>query len=80
MTWSHTTSGGFSGRILPQGFIINVESPTVFDNDEKEYIMGMLNSCVSDTLFDAMNSTMHYLVGNVSRIPYMYDKSKFFLS
>lgn len=69
ITWSHTTSGGFSGRILPEHFIINVESPSVFSDKYLYYIMGLLNSCVGDKLFEIMNSSLHYLVGNVSKIP-----------
>ena len=76
ITWSHTTSGGFSGRELPEHFIINVESPTVFNAYDKYYIMAILNSAVGDLIFQTMNSTMHYLVGNVSRVPIIIDNNK----
>ena len=75
ITWSHTTSGGFSGRILPEHFIINVESPTVFTNKYLYYIIGLLNSCVGDALFEIMNSSLHYLVGNVSKIPLVLNNN-----
>ncbi len=69
ITWSHTTSISFSGRLLPEHFIINVESPSIFECAERNYVMGMLNSTVASLLFDVMNSTFHYLAGNVSTIP-----------
>lgn len=69
ITWSHTTSIGFSGRLLPEHFIINVESPSVFMCNNTEYVMGMLNSKVADLFFKVMNGTFHYLVGNIATVP-----------
>lgn len=75
ITWSHTTSGGFSGRILPCHFIINVESPSIFNCQNQLYVLAVLNSAVGDLLFETMNSTMHYLVGNVAKIPIISSNS-----
>jgi len=75
ITWSHTTSVSFSGRLLPEHFIINVESPSIFNCNCYEYIMGLLNSVVTDLIFKVMNSTFHYLVGNVATLPIKIDNS-----
>lgn len=76
ITWSHTTSGGFSGRQLPAHCIINVESPSIYNCDKPFYIMGLLNSLVGELIFQTMNSTMHYLVGNVSKVPVIVDEKE----
>lgn len=76
VTWSHTTSGGFSGRLLPEHFVINVESPSIFNSSNPRYLMGLLNSKVGELIFEIMNSTMHYLVGNVAKVPVMFDDLK----
>lgn len=70
VTWSHTTSSVFGARFLPNGFLFNVEAPTLFvDESHTLYFLALLNSCVSQLYLNAINATMHYLVGNISALP-----------
>ena len=71
ITWSHTTSSVFGARYLPAGSLFNVEAPTLFVNKAEEtyYTLGFLNSCVAQKYLDASNATMHYLVGNIIKLP-----------
>ena len=74
ITWSHTTSSVFGARYLPEGCLFNVEAPTLFAEKAKElYLLAFLNSCVAQLYLNAINSTMHYLVGNVSSLPVIYS-------
>ena len=74
ITWSHTTSSVFGARYLPEGCLFNVEAPTLFAAKAKElYLLAFLNSCVAQLYLNAINSTMHYLVGNVSSLPVIYS-------
>ena len=74
ITWSHTTSSVFGARYLPEGSLFNVEAPTLFAAKDKElYLLALLNSCVAQLYLNAINSTMHYLVGNVSSLPVIYS-------
>ena len=74
ITWSHTTSSVFGARYLPEGCLFNVEAPTLFAAKDKElYLLAFLNSCVAQLYFNAINSTLHYLVGNVSSLPVIYS-------
>ena len=74
ITWSHTTSSVFGARYLPEGCLFNVEAPTLFATKAKElYLLAFLNSCVAQLYLNAINSTMHYLVGNVSSLPVIYS-------
>ena len=74
ITWSHTTSSVFGARYLPEGCLFNVEAPTLFATKSKElYLLAFLNSCVAQLYLNAINSTMHYLVGNVSSLPVIYS-------
>ena len=73
VTWSHTTSSVFGARFLPGGCLFNVEAPTLFlpaGNDF--YFLAFLNSCVAQYYLSAINSTMHYLVGNIVSLPIYY--------
>lgn len=76
ITWSHTTSSVFGARYLPEGCLFNVEAPTLFAAKDKElYLLAFLNSCVAQLYLNAINSTMHYLVGNVSSLPVVYSEN-----
>lgn len=76
LTWSHTTSSVFGARYLPGGCLFNVEAPTLFVERDKEcYLLAFLNSCVAKLYLNAINSTMHYLVGNVSSLPIIYSEN-----
>ena len=70
LTWSHTTSSVYGARFLPYGHLFNVEAPTYFINKKKQfYILAFLNSSVAQLYLNVMNSTMHYLVGNIMSLP-----------
>ncbi len=76
ITWSHTTSSVFGARYLPAGCLFNVEAPTLFATKDKElYLLAFLDSCVAQLYLNAINSTMHYLVGNVSSLPVVYSEN-----
>ena len=78
VTWSHTTSGGFGARFLPKGHLFNVEAPTYFaENNTLKYVLGMLNSKLAQHYLNAINSTVHYLVGNVSTLPIIVNEEYF---
>ena len=73
ITWSHTTSSAYGARYLPGGFLFNVEAPTLFiDKGDKYYFLSFLNSNVAQIYLNSINSTMHYLVGNISGLPIIY--------
>ena len=76
ITWSHTTSGGFGARLLPAGFLRNVEAPTfIAQKDENNlYLIALLNSPVSQLLLSLFNSTFHYLLGDVLKVPVIFGK------
>lgn len=78
ITWSHTTSSIYGARYLPYGHLFNVEAPTLFLADKKKemYFLAFLNSCVAQLYLNAINATMHYLVGNISALPIIYQKNK----
>ena len=74
ITWSHTTSGNFGARILPNGFTFNVESPTYFQSaTDYEYILGFLNSNIAQQYLSALNSTLHYLSSNIISLPILIN-------
>ena len=78
ITWSHTTSSVFGARYLPIGYLFNVEAPTYFPVQLSNlYVLGFLNSSVAQRYLNMVNSTMHYLVGNIMELPISYTADKF---
>ena len=76
ITWSHTTSSVYGARYLPKGHLFNVEAPTLFIEKNKElYFLAFLNSAVAQLYLNAINSTIHYLVGNIISLPIVYSKN-----
>ena len=76
ITWSHTTSSIFGARYLPEGHLFNVEAPTflVSKSAALYYILAFLNSGVAQKYLNAVNSTMHYLVGNIMNLPMCFQE------
>lgn len=71
-SWSHTTSLDFSARYLPTGCIFNVEAPSFFPNnhDLLNIALGYSNSSLFSTLFGFISQTMHYMAGDIARMPF----------
>lgn len=76
-SWSHTTSSLFSARYMPTGCIFNVEAPTFYPNNgvSLQYILGFLNTNILNNLFGYISQSMHFLAGDMAKLPIYYDKS-----
>lgn len=69
VTWSHTTVVAFSARISNLGYTFNVEGPTFFFPNPV-IILSYFCSKVVTHFMELMNPTLHFLVGNVSLLPF----------
>ncbi|MCA9933331.1 MAG: BREX-1 system adenine-specific DNA-methyltransferase PglX [Anaerolineales bacterium] len=68
ITWSHTSSSIFSVRLSDSGSTFNVEGPTYFYQNNYESL-GLLASKPIMMFMKLLNPTLHFLVGNVSKLP-----------
>ena len=75
ITWSHTTSGSYAARFLPNGYIFNVEAPTFYPNAGTDllFVLANLNSKITNFLWEYINQTFHYLAGDVEKLPIKYQ-------
>ena len=71
ITWTHTTAGGFGGRLLPEGFTFNVESPSLFANNMSLYFI--LGKAAQSCLW-LLNSVFHYHAEDILNLPIRYSK------
>lgn len=79
LTWPFVTSGGFSARILPEGFLWDVAgSPCFFTSDNMElYALAFLCSNVANYILQVVNPTINVQAIDISRLPFIIDESRF---
>ena len=70
VTWSFVTSGSFSVRYLPEGFICDVAGSAIFPA-EKDILelTALCNSKIAAVVLQILNPTINMQAGNVASIP-----------
>lgn len=74
ITWSDITSATFSGRYSEKGFMFDIKGSSGFPSEDKIfYILGFLNSSISQKCIKILNPTITTQVGDMARIPVMFS-------
>ncbi|MEK1301199.1 BREX-1 system adenine-specific DNA-methyltransferase PglX [Limosilactobacillus fermentum] len=76
VTWSAISSGIFSARLCPEGFLFDASGS--FGVIPKKYIMfqlGFLNSKVAQYLLEVLNPTMNFQKGNIGDLPVYLEEN-----
>lgn len=68
VTWSDLTSGRFSARLSPGGFIFDVKGSSAFPEDIP-LVLGLLNSSFAHYGLNLLNPTVSFQVGDLARLP-----------
>ena len=76
VTWSKITSGNFSTRYMPNGFIFDVAGCSIFGEDKLKYLLGFSNSCVVCAILSAISPTLNYEVEHIKKLPIVFDKEE----
>lgn len=75
VSWTLISSGRFSARYFDNGFALDTASNCIYsNNDEFEYVLALLNSCVVDEYLSVLNPTMNFSCGVVALTPYIEGK------
>lgn len=74
ITWSDITSGSFSARYSPQGFIFGTVGLMLFTDHNLKFILGYMNSKVFALFAKFTMSTMHFNPREVAQQPFIEDK------
>ena len=76
ISWPQISISHPSFRYIPSGFIFASAGPSLFVNDEskKWYVMGLLNSCVTQNILDAINPTINFGVSDILKVPFVESK------
>ena len=70
LSWSKVTSGGFSLRFFPSGFIFDVAGCSIF-GDELKLVLGCLNSAIMTQVVNSISPTLNFEVGQVNGFPFI---------
>lgn len=71
LTWSDVSSKGFACRSTPGGFLHDVSGMGCYPKNplKQKFLLGILNSSVSNFLLSTINPTIHYQKGDIERLP-----------
>lgn len=75
ITWSTLSSGSFSARYCPEGFLFDTKGSTCFFDDESliPYCIAFLNSNVAGALLKVLAPTMDFNAGSIAKLPVKYS-------
>lgn len=78
ISWNHIGSRVFAARYLPENALFETAAPTIFFNDDQLlfYVIGYLNSKVSNEILKFINPTLSTNVGDITQQPIIIDKGK----
>ena len=76
VTWSKITSGAFSTRYVPKGFIFDVAGCSVFSNDKEKliFLLGFTNSCIAKYILTMISPTLNYEVEHIKKLPIIFGE------
>ena len=72
-TWTAITSGSFSVRYSPKGFIISNAGMGIFSKTYLRYVIALLNSNSLVKLLRAISQTLNFNAGDIEKIPFIFD-------
>ena len=77
MTWSTISSGLFSMRYVPEGFIFETKGAMCFSDDDKLlYLLGLYNTPVIQEYLRILSPTLDYHEGPLGRTPVIIKQDK----
>jgi hypothetical protein len=73
LTWSDVTTGKFSSRYVPEGYIFSTVGPALFKKTEEGLVglLGYTNSVVFQRVLDVSLQGLHYNNGVIGNRPYI---------
>ena len=77
LSWSKISSGHIAFRYYPKGFLFDVAGCSIFieDKSTKQYVCGIINSCVTQYILSALSPTINFEVGQIAALPIIMDGS-----
>lgn len=70
VSWSKVTSGKFSCRYMPEGFIMESASCAIMPSNKDIYLMlGLMNTTITQAVLEMKNPTINMQTGDINAVP-----------
>ena len=70
MTWTYSTMAAFGARIMPEGFVFDVNGSSLFLQEKYyNYVLCFLQSCVGRFIIDSTKSAFSIQAGTIRNLP-----------
>lgn len=77
LAWTKISSSRLSVRFKEKGIMSSDAGPGIFNLGKySNYVLGLLNTPISQASLTALNPTLNYIPGVLGEIPFLYDKDK----
>lgn len=74
-TWSAISSGLFSVRYFPEGFLFSNAGMAIYASSKRlRYLIGFLNSKLSQLYLRLFNEGLNYNQGDIAKLPIIFEK------
>ncbi len=77
ITWNDVSTALFCARYLENGFVFDAAGPICFFVGDEEYLLGLLNSKVTQAFLDVICQGLHYSTGHIPNIPLLSCDNKY---
>lgn len=75
-TWSAISSGYFSVRFFPEGFIFSNAGMAIYaDFNKLKHLIGFLNSKIAQLYLKIFNEGLNYNQGDIAKLPVIFEKN-----
>lgn len=74
ITWSALTAGKSSFRFSDYGALFDSAGSSMFPEHHELYVLGLLNSKVSDYILKIINPTLNYGAGSIANLPVIFPE------
>lgn len=77
LAWTKISSSRLSVRFKEEGIMSSDAGPGIFKLGKySHYVLGLLNTPISQASLTALNPTLNYIPGALGEIPFIYDKDR----
>lgn len=74
ITWNDVSTALFCARRVSDGFVFDAAGPMCFYGGNLEYLLGLLNTKVTQCFLDVICQGLHYSTGHIPNIPIIIAK------
>ena len=71
ITWNDVSTALYCARYVEDGFVFDAAGPTCFYNGNQIYLLGLLNSKVTQAFLNVICQGLHYSTGHIPNIPFI---------